>query len=309
MNCEEVKKELEMLQETGKISGIARAHIESCRSCAAEYELIIKVREACARPDVAVPRDFNKKVWDKIGEPAPSLFPGFIFRPAYVLSGAVAVMALFLVLFIGRGGLQKKEIITAKAPVPAVRVQKQNPVIRTAAVKPKPVAGKPVIAAVNVKKETAAAPAPQQEKQEAQENKVSGGGVPVLASGGGTAAKEYHINSAPVQKNDISAAMVEKNEPVLSGPIEIRNNVIRPLSGHGMSVIYRVDNPCSVVVQVYNRKGELIKTVYKGTRAHGVYEEQWMGEDAGGLAVADGVYVVYIKTGLTEQKIKAMVVK
>jgi flagellar hook assembly protein FlgD len=92
-------------------------------------------------------------------------------------------------------------------------------------------------------------------------------------------------------------------------PLVIKNNVIKPLSGQGMTIIYKVEDTCNVLIRVYNRKGEPIKTLVQAEQGAGQYTVAWAGDNTDNQIVGDGIYVVQIKTCLTDQKIKAMVVK
>jgi len=260
--------------------------------------MIIKLKQALAsQEDVKVPDDFNKKVWDKISMRAPARPAGLIFRPVFVFSGAAAVVAaLLIVLAVRTGPGSKAASFIAKAPA-AVKTQLAakkeyfKKILAAAKIKP-----------AQEKNNGPAAGAPQETGREQP------GGRVAVKNAGSPAQKTYYINEPPAEKN-VSAAAVNKHPPELAAPLVIKNNVIKPLSGGRMSIAYKVEDTCDVSIVVYNRKGEPVKTVYRGSRPRGVYEDYWMGDDDRNMAVTDGIYVVYIKTGLTEQKIKAMVVK
>ncbi len=311
MKCVKVVKQIESLLDGGALGPEALDHIKTCAKCRAEYNTAMSLKDALhSQPDVKCPPDFNKMVWGRIEHRIPET--GYrkeqpsvlsrIFQPVNIWRGAAAAaLALFLAMFLNDGARNNK---TDMANAPAVK--KAIQLNKEAAPDPSTGSGqgkREIITAENAGKQEQIAPVPGEMKDEM---KPAGGGMPAMAKDA-AAEKEYHISNS--KQNKVGAAGFDKRTPIISGPIEIRNNVIRPLSGQGMSVVYRVEEPCDVAIIIYNRKGEPVKTLYTGGRGRGVYEERWMGEDKNGFAVGDGIYVVYIKTGLAEQRVKAMVIK
>jgi hypothetical protein len=295
MKCERVKKELELMFEGVQPGADALSHIKNCKKCRAEYEAMIKITGALSgMEDVKVPFGFNKGVWARIGEPAPGLLNG-IFKTVFVFSGAAAAaLVLFMVFFAGPGAVKKQDNFVSKPPVVKEKIAKKEAIKNAAPVAPETRA--PVTAQNNMA-------APQQEKIAG----VNPGNMPALVKSAG-AEKDYFVRPADMT-DKISAASVTKRPVELDGPVVIKNNVIKPLSGQAMTVIYKVEGTCNVLIRVYNRKGEPVKTLAQALQGTGVYTVTWSGEDNDSKVVADGIYIVHIKTCLTEQKIKAMVVK
>jgi hypothetical protein len=295
MNCNKVKKELELIFEGGQPGADALSHIKNCKKCRAEYDVMLKITGALSGlEDVKVPSGFNKGVWGRIGEPAPGLFNG-IFKPVFVLSGAAAAaLVLFMVFFAGPGVIKKQGNFASKPPAIKEQTAKKEIIKNQEPIAPGPQA--PVTAQNNKA-------APQQEKPAG----VSPGNMPALVKSTG-AEKDYFVRPADIT-DKISAASVTKRPVELGGPLVIKNNVIKPLAGQAMTVIYKVEDTCNVLIRVYNRKGEPVKTLVQALQGYGVYTVTWSGEDQDNRVVGDGIYVVQIKTCLTEQKIKAMVVK
>ena len=64
-----------------------------------------------------------------------------------------------------------------------------------------------------------------------------------------------------------------------------------------------------VVIKVFNKKGENVKIIFNGSKVPGIYQDKWDGTDDAGTIVAAGMYIVYVKTDLTEKKIETAVVK
>jgi hypothetical protein len=297
MKCENVKKELEQMYEGGKPGNEALSHIKTCAECRAEYEAMLKITGVLKdMEDVKVPSGFNKAVWDKIGEPAPSLF-GKIFRPVFVLSGAAAAALVFFMVFSSRDGLQKKQdTFAAKPPVVKEKIAKKETIEKQEITAPD------VKSPVTAQNKDVQVPAPMEKIVE-----TSPGKMPELVKSTG-ADREYLIKQED-EKNKISAVSVTKRPVELEGPLVIKNNVIKPLSGQGMTITYKVEEACNVLIRVYNRKGEPVKTLVQALQGSGVYTEIWKGEDRDNRVVGDGIYIVHVKTCLTEQKIKAIVVK
>src|ERR1035437_507316 len=128
-------------------------------------------------------------------------------------------------------------------------------------------------------------------------------------------AEPQTAKNAPVSSG-VTEAGISKNtgetfkkEEVLSGPVEIRNNVFNPAQGGKMTLKYQVKTESPVIVQVYNKKGESIKSIFKGRRQPGIYEVSWDGTNDSGSMIAADMYIVYIKTDMIERRIKAAVVK
>jgi hypothetical protein len=311
MKCRETKKQLKMMQDGGQMTAGALAHIRDCKTCSCEQDIIMKLKQAFARQEnVKVPGDFNKKVWYKINAPAPAREP--FFRPVFVFGGAAAAAAALLIVFAVRNGaVSKAAAVIANAPAAvktqlAVKKEYLKKIMTAKKAGPAEGKGHAVIAAGTGQGRTPAAVSPQ------ETGAGSSGGMPVALNPAGQAQKYYHINEPSAGNGaagGVAAASINKHPVENTAQLVIKNNVIRPLSGGRMTMDYRIDSACDVSIIVYNRKGEPVKTVFKGSRQAGSYEDYWAGDDDRDIAVTDGIYVVCIKTGQTEQRIKAMVVK
>jgi len=79
------------------------------------------------------------------------------------------------------------------------------------------------------------------------------------------------------------------------------------------SIPYEIPESQTVVIRIFNVKGQLIRTMDEGYRAAGFYNIQsraafWDGKDDNGLSVASGVYFYHLKAGKYEA-VKKMVVR
>ncbi|HRU38296.1 MAG TPA: FlgD immunoglobulin-like domain containing protein [Candidatus Goldiibacteriota bacterium] len=297
MRCNEAKKAIEAVFEGLEPGEKALSHIRSCKKCSAEYAAAKEIRAALRVKNTPVPAGFNRAVWEKIGEPAPSLFAGF-FRTVPVLAAAMAavlaVIGLSAILNIKQPSKETAAVKSLTGTVDTAEKTLKQPVRDSAVPEPKQ---------ADAQEEKIAA-APETAVPETGSD-VKPGNMPVLLSSKG-AEKEF---IAPKEESKIGLASIEKTPFEAHKDLVIKNNVIRPLMGEAMSLIYKVEENCDVIVRVYNRKGEPVRTLYNGSRSRGIYEEKWRGEDDNGTIVGDGVYIAHVKTCLTEQRIKAVVVK
>ncbi|MCK4549210.1 MAG: T9SS type A sorting domain-containing protein, partial [Candidatus Krumholzibacteria bacterium] len=62
----------------------------------------------------------------------------------------------------------------------------------------------------------------------------------------------------------------------------------------------------SVQLRIYNVKGQLVKTVFEGTRTPGIHEFEWNGQNERGSQVSSGIYFCRFSAGDTHQ-IKKMI--
>lgn len=294
MKCADVKKELELMFEAVKPGTDALNHIKGCEKCGLEYEAMLKITACLSKKEnVKLPSNFNRSVWDKIGEPAPTLF-GNIFRPVFVFGGAAAAALLvFMVFFAKPGTVNKQDNFAAKPVIVKEKIVKKEVIKEQAPLvaEEAPVAAKPNEAPI----------------EQGELNEVSPGKMPVLVKSTG-ADREFVIKQEE-ETGKVSAASVTKRPGEPESPLLVKNNVVKPLQGQAMTMVYKVESTCNVLIRIYNRKGEPVKTIVQAMQPPGIYTEVWSGEDDKNMAVGDGIYIVHVKTCLTEQKIKAMVVK
>jgi hypothetical protein len=92
-------------------------------------------------------------------------------------------------------------------------------------------------------------------------------------------------------------------------PLEVRNTVLNPAKGEVVQIKYRLYAAGPVLIRVYDRKGRMIRTICRDEKAAGIYEELWKCDDDGGSIVNAGIYILYVKTAGTEQKIKIGIIK
>ena len=327
MDCKETKKRLEeMMEKDMKGDKEFASHMGSCPECAEEYRIIKSIKQALSfKEETVIPADFNARVWKKIGEPSPSLLDRiFGFRPnaAFALKTAAAFAALVFMVIMAKNSFVKNDTFAAVSP------QAQ---VKTVVAKITRHYKKPASVSPEAKKEDLA---PQEvainnvPENKAPENSAVNPGSSISSPGKGPVTAENRIS---FEFNRKEAPIAVKNEPVSSGvsiagiskltatakpaqetissPVEVRNNVFNPALGGKLTLRYEVKNAGQVTIQVYNKKGEPIRTIVRAERQSSIYEASWDGTFDNGAGAPAGMYIVYIKTDITEQKIKAALIK
>ncbi len=306
MKCEEAKKYLEGIPENKKIrSPEFFAHIKKCENCRAEYEAVKKIAAAFSMKEkIKAPRGFNKAVWEKIGEPAPSFVEKLLGSPVFYAAGAAAAAIMVLIVFfavIPGGTKPDKYKLAENKKVIKEKKAGESGISRPGGDKNGSAVEKD-IASVSKKSagiETEKKPARRSIFDSLREGNVSG-------------KKEEPVKMSKKTggKSDVSAAKrVETPEHVMKEDIKIFNNVIKPFQGEKIVIQYKVNEPADISVRVYNRMGEPVVDLVNEKKPQGAYKTAWKGLDEKGRVVDAGVYLIYIKTGLVEKKIKAVVIK
>ncbi len=328
MKCREFKKILEEYTEGKALNENALEHMRECPACAREFSVINKMKAAFREKEkVNIPLDFNDAVWLRLKEQPPVTWQravkSILQRPL-VPQAAAAVLAVILILVFGvrfSTNTQGQKVAQANKPQ-TLAAQKKMPVLQAAA------QPKKQEAAAKEKQMVAENKQAQAKKQEAEGNKTTqakeaavtqnegGQAVPhiSLALAGkqvNTGAAQQRSGAAVESGNSVSAAEVQKTptEEEMKEDLQIKNNVINPEKGESVTVQYKVAQPSEILIKVYDRRGEPIKTIESGFRETGIYEDSWNGYDDTGAQVSAGIYVIYIKTGLVETKRKVCIVK
>lgn len=328
MKCQDVKKQINEILD-GKIldDKAVISHIQTCAACAKEYKAVKALKTALVFNEKAeIPADFNAGVWKKIGKPSPSLLDRvFGLRPntAFVFKTAAAMAAIVFMVVMAKNTFIKNESVAALSPQAQVKTVVAKVVKKVSPAKalpcPEEKQAAPVEAAINNVPENIAAANKAVNKPEEGEPSTGRGPDAVADK---AVIKTDKTKGAPAVLKEtqpdsgMSAASISKNpeagntkEEVLNGTVEIRHNVFNPAQGGKMSLKYQVKTLSQVIVQVYNKKGEPIRTVFKGSRQPGIYEDTWDGTCDNGRQAPAEVYIIYIKTDLVEKRIKAAVVK
>jgi hypothetical protein len=89
----------------------------------------------------------------------------------------------------------------------------------------------------------------------------------------------------------------------------ILSNVINPAKGEKAVLHYILTRGGQVTIQVFTLDGNLVQSLYRGSREAGEYDAVWDGKNRGGNIVARGMYFVRIVAPDIDEIRKVMVVK
>jgi len=272
-----------------------------------EAENLIK-KAFSEKPKINLPPDFNSKVWEKIGEREPSwldnIFAASFLKPAL---GFALLLVVALIVFKPAGLQPEKKADEIMASKPAMNVKrapngnsrpsqvevKEYPALRAG----NTAGNEPVMAEVPVKPEEMQA----EVKKETIAN-VTGANtaMPVMPSVPGAAVSAAGVTDKPG---------ITLNRPPAAPELEIKGNIIKPLNNEEMVIKYRLDSAGEVLITIYDRTSRPVLKVTEKQPEAGVYSFSWKGRDSSGRLLEDGIYIVTIKTPLTEKRIKAAIIK
>ena len=93
------------------------------------------------------------------------------------------------------------------------------------------------------------------------------------------------------------------------GGVTILNNIINPHNGDEAILMYDLDDPGIVTVQVFALNGNMVRILQRGRQAEGTYQYLWDGRNNSGRIVARGVYFIRVVGPEVDEIRKVMVVK
>lgn len=79
--------------------------------------------------------------------------------------------------------------------------------------------------------------------------------------------------------------------------------------GRGTTIRYRLQDASQVRVEVFNLRGQLVRSLVRRHQAAGEYVTRWDGRDDSGRPVSGGVYLIRLKTGERVVTRKALVLR
>jgi len=102
----------------------------------------------------------------------------------------------------------------------------------------------------------------------------------------------------------------------ISADINPRETVINPVKGGKSSIKYTIGNKAAsegemvhVTVEIYNTRGELVKTLVDEDMPAGNYQSVWDGRNFENDVIASGVYIARLKAGKYTASKKLVVIK
>ena len=271
--------------------------------------------KAIAEERVAVPSNFRSKILRELaaqtGQDLPrSAQPGLWERLAALLAPRVLVPAAAAAAVLA---LWFSPSDPAQVKQPEVVAQQPAPVEKNS----------PAPASVNAPVEKALV-ASSSSNDNAAEAPVAVNAAPkektVLSSGDGLLPMPRRLpNSlAPLQKGKLPATApspskeearaVAASEPIriivtpeptpmthgLSGFSEVRNNVFKPGQGEYAAILFQLDEPDHVTVEIFDINGRLVARLIEENRSPGLHELRWSGYNGNGEIAGSGKYVVVI---------------
>ncbi|MDE2143741.1 MAG: hypothetical protein KGJ84_15140 [Elusimicrobia bacterium] len=93
------------------------------------------------------------------------------------------------------------------------------------------------------------------------------------------------------------------------GTVSLVNNLLRPRTGAVTTITITAFNDGSLTARLFTLDGRPVSTLYSGAMAKGTQILTWDGRDAGGVAVASGVYLLRILGPHIDVKDKIVVIR
>ncbi len=78
------------------------------------------------------------------------------------------------------------------------------------------------------------------------------------------------------------------------GNVTILNNVIYPDRGESTVLVYELDRPGMVTINVFSLDGSIVRTLQRGRQGQGTFRHAWDGRNNSGRAVARGIYFIRV---------------
>ncbi len=315
MDCKNVMKIIQ--EDPSRLLSLGQdffAHIKECDKCLEEYraaEAIELAKLEIKEKQVQLPKDFNLKIWKRIKDRQPGVFELLKKRPfAYgtVFAGVAAFATVVFMILPGRvQNLEQTKVAVVEKSAVGKALEKKN------------IPKVPVIVEMAKKKENS----DKTEKlvlaeKKVEEPKKSNEKVQTVPTAeivfskvhSADAVAQGQFSSVAAVKVASSLNMAPNKSEKESGPnLTIMKNVIRPLQREKVVIKYKTSLALDVIVQVFDERGRLLKSLVRGPMPVGMHETVWDGKDEAGAVVGAGAYIVYIKTDLVEEKIKVVVIK
>jgi len=316
MNCKKAKKVMAELYENKKPEKDFFIHIKNCDKCKKEYELILKMKKAfLIRENLKVPSDFNKKIFEKIGFENKSrdfrIFE-WMFQKQFAFAKVLVLILFFaLILFSVKdqkdlNNYEKITIIDNLEEKNKTQITQKKEVIENreqviAHIERKEIEqGKVADLKDTEEKSTTTQTQIQPYFSTARNSNLAQGGLQPTEK----PASLFIAKSDDKPNENKTPEIGEMKEKFI-----VKKNVFNPLKNEKFMLKYKVDNKEEVVVKIFNRIGEPVNTLLNEEKQPGIYECVWDGKEANGKIVGAGIYIVYLKIGAFNEKIKVVVIK
>ena len=90
-----------------------------------------------------------------------------------------------------------------------------------------------------------------------------------------------------------------------NGIRSIYPNPFNPLT----TINYEISKPADVKIEVYNNRGQLVRSFALGYKKQGSYKLTWEGEDNNGCLCSSGIYYIRMQAGKENYIKKAVLLK
>ncbi len=108
-----------------------------------------------------------------------------------------------------------------------------------------------------------------------------------------TAVYEDGSESMPSNMLDITWTSAEEVSGITTNLMDNHPNPFNPVT----QINFSIEKASEVTIEVYNLKGQLVRTLVDERRDSGNYSVQWTGEDNHGKSVGSGIYLYRMKAG------------
>jgi hypothetical protein len=110
----------------------------------------------------------------------------------------------------------------------------------------------------------------------------------------------FEFGAPPVANDDPTSPAI--------GTLRLEQNYPNPFNPT-TTIRYSIEEPGSVSLDIYNIKGQLVKTLYQGNAEIGSHTAIWNGLDNSGNACSSGVYFYRLRTPKTSLVRKMLMLK
>jgi endonuclease I len=116
-----------------------------------------------------------------------------------------------------------------------------------------------------------------------------------------TSGYSMYSNYTPVQ---LQGTSIDEQTPVI---LTTSLGRVYPNPFHAKtSIELELDKTGTLDLQVYNLKGQLVKTLFSGTKSSGQHTITWNGTDLGGSPCSPGIYFIRLQSGTKSQQKKLL---
>jgi len=116
-------------------------------------------------------------------------------------------------------------------------------------------------------------------------------------------------NGAILFIDDLQKGFVTIDDPIATpSASEILGNYPNPFNPE-TTIRYSVKETSSVILEIYNQKGQYINTLVNETKTPGNYSVIWNGKDYNNRAVSSGIYICRLKVGKNISTRKMLLMK